>query len=185
MRRAAIALVVAAACHSAPEGPLVYSEPARGALRLVKSKAAKPTAMVLDLVVGDAALRGFSTGFDLPIDATKVTLASFTPGTALDPGTAPTAAKAALPSAGPLAGMLVVAVSQKAAGVGAVATDSDLAPGAVLLSIEFDPVMGAAPGVVFDGTAAGFALPSGGLRDRQGAMVVDASGVAIGKLTVQ
>ena len=34
-------------------------------------------------------LTGYSVGFDLPLDDTKVTLGAFTPGTALDPGSAP------------------------------------------------------------------------------------------------
>jgi hypothetical protein len=39
--------------------------------------------------------------------------------------------------------------------------------------------------VVFDGTAAGYALPSGGLRNRAGTAVVSAGQVAIGKLEVR
>jgi hypothetical protein len=38
--------------------------------------------------------------------------------------------------------------------------------------------------VVFDGTAAGFVLPSGGMRDRTGSAVVEPADVAIGKLVV-
>jgi hypothetical protein len=41
-----------------------------------------------------------------------------------------------------------------------------------------------ADGVVFDGTAADFHLPSGGMRDRSGTTVVEATDVAIGKLEV-
>ena len=43
---------------------------------------------------------------------------------------------------------------------------------------------GAPSGVIFDGTAAGFALPSGGMRTRAGTTVVAPADVAIGKLEV-
>jgi hypothetical protein len=39
--------------------------------------------------------------------------------------------------------------------------------------------------VVFDGTATGFVLPSGGLRNKAGMSVVDASQVKIGKLELR
>jgi hypothetical protein len=80
--------------------------------------------------------------------------------------------------------MLVAAQSQKAAGTGAIATDTELAPKTVLFTLRLERLPGAAPGIVFDGTAADFVLPSGGLRDRAGLTVVDPSGVAIGKLEV-
>jgi len=139
----------------------------------------------LDLVVGDTALTGYSVGFDLPLDDTRVVLGGLTPLTALDPGTDPVAAKATLPQKGPLAHMLVVGLSQKADGTGAVATDTELKPGAKLLTIELDLVQNAEKGVVFDGTASGFVLPSGGLRDRAGNAVVAPADVAIGKLEVK
>jgi len=167
--------------------PLDYVTPAAGGkLRLVKNKdASTQTSVALDLVVGDQLLVGYSTGLNLPLAPGLATFAGFTPGTALDPGSDPVAAMAMVPTAGPLAGMLVVGLSQKAAGTGAIATDTRLEPGAVLLSVKFDLVAGAAPGsAVFDGTAAGFALPSGGLRDRAGLTVVGPQEVAIGKLEV-
>ena len=43
---------------------------------------------------------------------------------------------------------------------------------------------GAPIGVVFDGTASGFVLPSGGMRNRAGMTVVEAKDVAIGRLEV-
>ncbi|HET7505630.1 MAG TPA: hypothetical protein VFK02_31640 [Kofleriaceae bacterium] len=168
-----------------PPGPLIYSDPPDGALRLVKAKGSTSRQLKLDLVVGEAPLTGYSVGFDLPIDASKVTLGAFTPGTALDPGTAPVAATAALPAQGPLAGMLVIGQSQKASGAGAIASDTTLPPRTVLCSIELDLVEPPAAGVVFDGTANGFLLPSGGLRDKVGQTVVDASQVKIGKLEVR
>jgi hypothetical protein len=192
IRALAIGALAAAACgdndHGGDPTPpplrLIYTAPRAGALQLVQSARSAPAAIVLDLVVGDAPLTGYSIGFDLPIDTRKVKLAAFTPGTALDPGDAPRAAAAVIGDAGPLRGMLVVGLSQKASGTGAVATDAQLAPGAVLLSVEIDlPVLPEA-GVVFDGTAPGFRLPSGGLRNRAGATVVDASQLRIGKLEV-
>lgn len=177
------ALAAAApACNDGPPGLAYTDPPAGGALRLVKNASSTPRAMVLDLVVGDAALTGYSAGFDLPLDATKVRLGPFTPGKALDPGTAPTAAGAAIPSDGPLRGALVVGLSQKATGTGAIATDTALPPGTVLLTVELDAIEPFRAGVVFDGTARSFALPSGGLRNRAGMAVVDASQVKIGKL---
>lgn len=181
-----LATLVAVGCGSSgPKGPLVYTDPTSGALLLIKDKTATSKAMVLDLVVGKNALTGYSTGFDLPLDATKVSLATFTPGTALPAGTAPAAAKAVLPTSGPLAGNLVVAQSQKATGAGAVTTNTTLAPGTVLLTIELDAIPDAALGVVFDGTVTGFTLPSGGLLDRTGNAVVTAADVGIGKLEVE
>jgi hypothetical protein len=122
--------------------------------------------------------------FDLPLDATKVTLGAFTPGTALDPGSAPASAAAVIPTQGPLAGTLVTAQSQKASGAGAVATDTVLAPKTVLYTIELDVVEPLKAGVVFDGTSKGFVLASGGLRNKAGLTVVDPSQVKIGKLEV-
>lgn len=191
MKRSALACVLAlalAACGGddpKQPSPLDYADPEGGLLRLVKNKAAsQPTSVALDLVVGERALTGYATGFNLPLAPGLVTLAAFTPGTALDPGSAPIAAKAVIPTSGPLAGMLVAAQSQKAAGAGAVATDTELPSGAVLFTLQLELVSGAAPGVVFDGTAAGFALPSGGLRDRAGLTVVEPKDVAIGRLEV-
>lgn len=164
---------------------LVYTAPPAGALRLVKNPGATATSMVLDFVVGDAPLTGFSTGFDLPLDASKVTLGSFTPRSALDPGSAPRAAAAVIASQGPLRGMLVVGQSQKATGTGAVPTDTVLAPNTVLFTIELDLVQPPQGGVVFDGTANGFLLPSGGLRNKAGLTIVDSQQVKIGKLEVR
>ena len=81
--------------------------------------------------------------------------------------------------------MLVTGQSQKAAGDGAVTTDTTLAPGTVLLAVELDLAKGAKDGVVFDGQATGFVLPSGGMRDRTGNGVAGPADVAIGKLVVQ
>lgn len=184
MKRALLLFAIVAGCGDnlpAP-GPLAYTDPGAGKLRLVKDAATAGNELVLDLVVGDAPLTGYSAGFDLPVAPGTIVLGGFTPGTALPAGAPPVAAMAALPDKGPLAGELVTGQSQKASGAGAVAADATLAAGAVLYTIRLDPAPGAKAAVVFDGTAAGFTLPSGGLRDRKGDTVVDAKDVAIGKL---
>ena len=176
--------LLASACGdnlSAP-GPLAYTDPGAGKLRLVKDPASTGWEMVLDLVVGDAPQTGYSVGFDLPLTPGDVQLGAFTPGTALSAGTAPVAALASIPDHGPLANQLVTGQSQKASGAGAVATDTTLAPGTILYSIHLAPIVGARAGIVFDGGASGFVLTSAGLRDRKGNTVVDAKDVAIGKL---
>jgi hypothetical protein len=184
---AANLLVGSPVVFTSQHGPfrLVYSDPSGGKLRLVKNAASTATSVVLDFVVGSAAQTGYSAGFNLPLDDTKVKLDGMTPGTALAAGTAPVAAKAVLPTSGPLKGVLVAAQSQKASGAGAVAGDTALAAGAVLYSIKLDLLDSAAPGVVFDGTAGGFALKSGGLINKTGNAVVAPADVKLGKLEVQ
>lgn len=165
---------------------LVYTDPAAGGkIRLVKNAASTATTVVLDLVTSTA-LTGWATGFNLPIDTTRVGL-NATPivkGAGLDPGSAPAAMKAAVPASGPLKGMLVSGLSQKAAGTGAAAADATLASGTVLYSIKLDLIASAPTGVVFDGTAGGFTLPSGGLRDKAGQAVAGPADVLIGKLEI-
>ena len=173
-----------AGCSNGPPG-LDYTNPKTGALLLVKDTTSTRTSVVLDLVVGSAAQTGYSTGFDLPLDATKVSLGTFTPGTALSPGSAPIAANAVIPTTGPLAANLVVAQSQKASGTGAVTTDTTLAPGTVLFTVELQLDPKASAGVVFDGLGSDFVLPSGGLLNRTGNAVVTAGQVGIGKLEVE
>ena len=182
-----VVAVAAAGCGDSggAGGDLAYTDPTGGALRLVKNSMSTTKAMVLDFVVGDAPLTGYSTGFDLPLDTTRVKLGASTPGTVLNPGSAPVAASAALPGDGPLRGVLVVGLSQKATGTGAVATDTALPPGTVLYTVELDAVEPRLKGVVFDGTAKDFVLPSGGLRTRTGMTVVEASQVKIGKLELR
>ncbi len=184
MKRLVMVAVALAGCGS-NKALLEYKDPpAGGLLRLVKDKTATVDHMLLDFVVGDQPLVGYATGFDLPVDATKVELVAFTPGSALDPGQAPQATNWALPTDGPLAGNIVVALSQKASGAGAVATDAQLAPGAQLFQIELDRAEPVKRGVVFDGLASSFVLPSGGLRDRLGTQVVMEAQVSIGRLEI-
>lgn len=181
MKRLVLVLVACllAACGD-NTAPISYTNPHGGKLQLVE-KARNGNAMTLALVVGDASLTGFSAGFDLPLDTTRVKLTSFTPGTALDPGPAPLAAKGVIGDEAPLAGVLVVGISQKAT---AHPSDAQLPSGAELLELELTRIDGAASGTVFDGTASDFVLPSGGLMDRMGNQVVAPSDVAIGKLVV-
>jgi len=166
---------------------LAYADPAGGKLRLVRNDKSTDASVVLDLVVGAAPLTGYSTGLNLPVDTTRVALdaaAALVPGPLLSPGTNPMAAKALLPSSGPLAGVLVAALSQKASGTGAVSSDTALPAGTVLCTLQLNLIPTGAPGVVFDGGANGFVLPSGGLRDKSGTQLVNAADVAIGKLEV-
>ncbi len=177
-------LAALAACGDEPSARFKYTAPEGGVLRLV-SKVAKDDTITLDFVVGKQELRGYATGFTLPLaDAALVQLADFAPGTALDPGSEPAAALAKIPESGPLAGALVVAQSQKLDGPGAVTSNVQLEPGAVLFSVTLRATEGAS-GVVFDGTDAAFRLPSGGLRDLLGNTVVTASQVQIGKLELK
>ncbi|HET9992813.1 MAG TPA: hypothetical protein VFQ65_29965 [Kofleriaceae bacterium] len=184
MKRFLLLVLACGACGDNLGSPLTYTDPSGGKLRLVRDARTETKSIVLDLVVGDQPLTGYSVGFDLPVDDTRVTLGAFTPATALDPGSEPVAAKAAMPRSGPLAHELVTALSQKAGGTGAVAADTTLAPGALLYSIQLDLIGHAPNGVVFDGTASDFVLPSGGMRDRLGNTVVEAKDVAIGKLEI-
>jgi hypothetical protein len=184
--RALLLVALLAACGDNNSGPIHYSNPDGGKLRLVTSKTApaSETEVVLDLVVGDQPLTGYSVGFNLPLDHKLVRLGQFVPGSALNPGAAPQAALAKQPLDGPLADMLVTGLSQKASGDGAVTTDTELAPKSVLYTLHLQMVTSAPDGVVFDGTAADFHLPSGGLRDRSGTAVVQPAEVAIGKLEI-
>lgn len=186
MTRALVLLAVLAACGDNDQGPISYTNPHGGKLRLVTSKTppASETEIVLDLVVGDQPLTGYSVGFNLPLDHDLVRLTSFDAGTALNPGASPAAAQARQPLDGPLANMLVTALSQKASGDGAVSTDTELPAKSVLYTIHLQMVASAPNGVVFDGTAADFHLPSGGMRDRSGTTVVEPTDVAIGKLAI-
>jgi hypothetical protein len=181
-----LSVLVAAACGDNENPGLHYSNPDGGKLRLVKNKTvpALENQVVLDLVVGDQPLTGYSVGFNLPVGHDLVRLVEFVPGTALDPGTSPPAAHARLPVEGPLADTLVTGLSQKASGGGAVATDTTLAPKSVLYTLRIQMAATAPNGVVFDGTASDFHLPSGGMRDRSGTTVVEATDVAIGKLEI-
>ena len=180
-----VTILSAAACGDNEDGKLVYSNPPSGTgkLRLVKVGQTKDD-VTLALVVGNEALTGYSAGFNLPVGHGLVRLAEFTPGKALDPGSSPPAAHGAQPINGPLADNLVTAISQKATGTGSIETDTALPPKTVLYTLRLTVASTEADGVVFDGTAADFHLPSGGMRDRSGTTVVEPADVAIGKLEI-
>jgi hypothetical protein len=179
VKRLLVVSLVAACGDNVHVPPLFYHAPGDGKLRLVRDDAASTgTAIVFDFVVGDAPLTGYSTGFDLRIDATKATVGKFTPGTALDPGTGMPAANAVIATTGPLASQLVAVQSQKATSSPG---DATLQPGAVLFAIELDAVQPLVAGIVFDGKTD---ITSAGLHDRLGTTVVDVPDVAIGKLEV-
>lgn len=174
-------LCVLAACgDNSKAPPIAYIDPPPGgALRLVKDPATTADTVVLDLVVGDAPLTGYSAGFDLPLAPGMVVVGTFTPGTALEVGSGAVAGGAAIPTTGALANQLVVAISQKRTSSPG---DTVLQPGAVLLKVEVKAVSPAVPGVVFDGQAKEFVLRSGGLRALSGMTVVAPGQVQIGRL---
>ena len=174
-------MLLGAACGDNLPAPITYTDPSGGKLRLIRTSQTL-TSIALDLVVGDQPLTGYTVGFDLPLDDTKVRLDRFTPGSALPAGDSPAAAMGRISDTGPLAHQLVTVQSQKATGMGAVTTNTTLPPGTVVYSIDLEVIDPGASGVVFDGTAPGFVLPSGGMRDRTGTTVVEAKDVAIGKL---
>ena len=147
--------------------------------------ASSATTLALDLVAAASLPAVYGAALNLPVDATRVALNATTPiaSGALDPGSAPAASKATLPTTGPLAGVVVAALSQKAAGTGAKATDTALAAGQVLFTIKIDLKTGGAVGVAFDGAALGTRYRAT-VRDRQGHEVVAQSEFAVGKLEV-
>jgi hypothetical protein len=166
---------------------LAYTDPPAGVgkVRLVRNAASTAGTAVLDLVVA-APATGYSVALNLPVDTTRVQANSslMAAGSALNPGSSPAAFKAVLPSQGPLAGVLVSALSQKAAGTGAVATNAALTAGQVLYTLRLDAKPGAPAGVAFDGAALAARFRAS-LRDRLGQEVVAQGDFAIGKLEVK
>ncbi len=165
---------------------LVYVDPASaGRIALVRNPASTNTTVVLDLVAMED-LTGYSVGMNLPMDTGLVQAGGslMLPGAALPAGQNPTAAYGKLPASGPLAGMLTTGQSQKAAGDGAVTTDTAIPTGSVLYTVQLAIRPGASSGVVFDGAALGPKFRAM-LRDRLGTDIVDGSGFAIGRLEVQ
>ena len=171
------------------ERPSVYTNPAAGTLRLVRNSASSDTTSVLDFIAVEAPKASvYAAGFNLPLDVAKVALDVAKPFVlpatlALDPGSPPRAASAALPSSGPLANNLVTVLSQKAAGAGAIATDTAVTAGAVLYTVTLNLLAESAPGVVFDGTTAA-TVTSGGMLNKVGEAIVQPKDIGIGKLEV-
>jgi hypothetical protein len=165
---------------------LVYTDPAAGGkIRLVRNSAFSGSTAVLDMVAASS-LTGYFVGLDLPLDASKVAAnaSPISAGGALNPGAAPQALAAALPATGPLAGIFVSGLSQKAAGAGPVTTDASISSGQVFYTLRLDLAAAASTGTVFDGAS----LPSSfraGLRNKAGNETAAATDFAIGKLEVQ
>ncbi len=162
---------------------LVYRPPAPGGkLRLERNSASSKSTLVLELVATQP-LRGFSAGFNLPVDErVRLVPGSLQPGV-LDPGTGTVAAVATIPPAGPMKNVLVVGISQKASGAGATAEDRQIPAGAKLLSVRLELVPGAAKGPMFDPAKPGRYVA--GLRDKAGNDVVATPEVAVGRLEVR
>jgi hypothetical protein len=164
---------------------LAYTDPAGGSIRLMRNPASTDTRLVLDVVAAED-LTGYGAGFNLPLDATRVRLASqeaVTAGAILSAGSTVPALAAALPASGPLAGVLTSGISQKAGGAGAVAADTAIPAGSVLYQLALELAPGAAPGVVFDGAALDSRF-KGLLRNKLGDDVVGSSGFGIGRLEI-
>ena len=167
----------------------VYADPpfTFGKVRLVLNPGASSAGLVqLDLMQANTLSIAYGAGMNLPLDTTRaaadVTL--LVEGAALALGSPPRASAARLSTSGPTAGMLLSAVSQKASGAGAKATDSAVAGGAVYYSLRLALPASAAVGTVFDGNA----LPAGfraAVRDRVGNDTVTQSEFALGKLEVR
>lgn len=161
---------------------LVYTAPAASGRPLqVVADASSTAALVVLKVVAAAPASGYSAGFNIPADASRARVVDVAwTGGPLNPGTGPAAIAAALPGAGPLSNTLTSGISQKAAGGGAVATDSSIAVNNVLYAVCLAPTS-ASPGVVFDGSQRFRAA----LRDRAGNEVLSQSDFAIGKLEIR
>ncbi|NMO21637.1 hypothetical protein HPC49_32945 [Pyxidicoccus fallax] len=164
---------------------LAYTDPAGGRIRLMRHPTSTNTRLVLDVVAAEE-LTGYGAGFNLPLDATKVRLpaqGALTPGAILSVGSSTPAVAVALPTSGPLAGVLTSGISQKAGGAGAVAEDATLSAGSVLYQVTLELAPGAVPGVVFDGANLDGRFKAL-LRNRLGDDVVGSSGFGIGRLEV-
>jgi hypothetical protein len=176
----AVALALGAGCSN-PSG-LVYSDPEGGKIRLVGDASSTSSTIVLKLVAAQR-LSGYSVGFNLALDATKVQPNSnlIAVGDALNPGGAPQAFRAVIPTAGTLASALTTALSQKASGAGAVPLDANISAGQTFFTIRLDAVPGAKSGVVFNGSSPGGKF-SAALINKAGDDVVHPSEFGIGKL---
>ncbi len=164
---------------------LEYTDPALTAsgMRLVKSASSTDTRVVLDLMVATLPVSAYGAAMNLPFDVNRATLSAqggFSPNaSAIDPGSSPTTAAAMVPTAGPLQGALVLGLARKKR----YASDGEvlLPAGTRLLSIAFDLVPNAAPGVVFDGVTPGKRFDAALLK-ADGTRAVDKAGFAIGQL---
>ncbi|MBF5041221.1 hypothetical protein FGE12_02400 [Aggregicoccus sp. 17bor-14] len=181
---------------------LVYTDPTAGAgkVRLVLNTAASSASVVqLDLVSnvsyarqGSTTARGgiYSAGMNLPVDTTRAVADSTlfvepaAASAALSLGAAPKAIGAALPTTGPGANVLYTGASQKFAGAGAVAADSNLTTGKVFYSVRLKLPATATVGTVFDGNNLGTKFRAA-VRNRAGDELLQNADFAIGKLEVR
>jgi hypothetical protein len=164
---------------------LAYTDPASGRIRLMRNPSSTDARLVLDVVAAEE-LSGYGVGFNLPVDTKKVRLAAqgaITAGAILSVGASVPAVAVALPSSGPMAGVLTSGISQKASGSGAVAADTTIPAGSVLYQLALELTPGAEAGVVFDGANLGGAF-KGLLRNKLGDDVVGSSGFGIGRLEI-
>lgn len=160
-----------------------YVPPTGGKIALLPNVAqSSPTVAVLDLVALTD-LTGYFVGFDLAVDAAKLTPGAdlITAGTALDPGSNMPAIKATIPTSGPLANALVSGLSQKAAGTGAKPNDATITTGSVFYTLKLPLAAAATAGTIFDGTVAKNKIRAG-LRNKVGTEIVGAADFQIGKL---
>jgi len=153
-----------------PGTQLKYSDPVvpvGAVVQLRQSAASTTTVLVLELVTTQAVSAASAVALDLPLDSSKVALAT-APGNAgpgfqvdpnndaLDPGLTGggvIAAKAVIGTSGPLADTLALGIAQKPSGPGRVANiDKQLASGVVLARLTLTLAPGAGVGQVFDGS---------------------------------
>jgi hypothetical protein len=161
-------------------GLMYFDPPLGGKIRLVRNTRSNRQKVWLDLVAATE-LVGFTVGLNVPLQGGLVALENFLHGQVLPAGSNPIAARALIPPTGPLKGILVTAQSQKAAGAGALNSDSSLGAGAVFYTLVLGPIPGASAGVVFDGAGS----PPGvraGLLDLAGNEQVGAQDFALGRL---
>jgi len=162
---------------------LVYISPSTitAALALVPDTAVSNAGHLVLNLVAVAPLTGYSAGFNIPADSTRVTVMQIAKGNSLNPGNAPAAIAAALPGTGPLANVLTSGVSQKAAGAGSVAGNATVAVGQILYTLVLRPTS-TVPGTVFDGSLPGVRAA---VRDSDGIEVLTQADFAIGRLDLQ
>jgi hypothetical protein len=180
----AAAVTVTAVPVGTPQ--LSYTDPPSGGkIRLIKDAASNGSLLVLKLV-SNAALTGYSVGFNIPLAPGKVQLDG--PGIvvsneALNAGSAPQAVGATIPASGPMTNILATGMSQKAAGAGAAPNDASITSGKTFYIVRLSMAPGATAGVVFNGSSLGNTFRAS-LRDKVGNETVSQGDFAIGTLSI-
>jgi hypothetical protein len=181
---------------------LVYTDPASnlGKVRLVVNAAnTTATSVALDLVHSNIGLgpnyggTAYGVGFNLPVDTNRVTADSplitetATGGTQLFTSTLGRVLLAALPTTGPGAGLLMTALSMKAATTTgtAVTADQTITLGRRYFTVKLKTAPTATAGVIFDGQALGATKFRAAVRSRAGMETVTQADFAIGKLEIK